>query len=90
MTRRRESLDVKAEDVRRLLNDPVFVKAIADEERGLIAKIANHVCDGSDQSERQQLELCRELRTITNIKRRLLTVDSAQILHEASQPSNNG
>ena len=82
---RRNDPDVKAADAARLLNDPVFQQVIVDEERRIVSNIANGVSDGSAEYEAQEREWCRELRTLTNIKRNIMLRPQAQTLRESTQ-----
>lgn len=84
---RRRSPEVLAEDAKRLLRDPTFQRAIAEEERRLTFNISNAESDGSEAFEAQEREWCRELRTLCRLKRRIMQPVASQKLRDAGYKS---
>jgi hypothetical protein len=80
---------VLAEEARQLLQNPVFQRAIMDEERRIVSNIANSPHDGSREYENQEREWCRELRTLNNLKRRIMSQPQNQELREANFASGS-
>lgn len=88
-TSRRQDPNVLAEDAKRLLRDPVFQRAIVDEEQRIMVAIADGVSDGSPEFEAQERELCRELRTLQRLKARILYQPQNQQLRDAGFRSSS-
>lgn len=84
----RNSPEVQREENKRLLNDPAFVKLVADEEQFLCAKIQSHVPDGTEVSQQRLNEYCYELQAWNRIKRRLWSTGAE--LNERQGEANSG
>ncbi len=65
---RREAPDVVTEDAQRLLNDPAFTRACEAMREGLVAQLETLKHDGSDGHRDYELEICRNLRVLRNMR----------------------
>lgn len=89
MTLKRDSPDVLAEQSRRLLNDPAFTRAMDGMEQDIIEIIANSKSDGTAQFEEHERELCRQLRTLRHLRRRIKLSPQNKTLRDAQKPPHN-
>lgn len=80
----RNSARTEAEDAKQLLENPAYKRLIIAAERDLMAEIVNLKHDGSKEADDHERELCRELRTFTRIKAKLL-LQSAGARFRAAQ-----
>jgi len=65
----RRSPDIQADEARRLLDDPAFIRGFDAVREGLIHEIEHIKHDGQPETENYELELCRTLRTLKSVKR---------------------
>lgn len=68
-TSKRQSPDVKAEEAKRLLDDPAFVRAHDAVREGVINELEAIKHDGQQITDDYERELCRTLRTLNSVKR---------------------
>lgn len=68
---RRDAPDVAAEDSKRLLEDPAFIRAYDRVRDGLIHEIESFKATGSEDDAEYLLEVCRTLRTLKTVRRAL-------------------
>lgn len=65
----RQSPDVLADEARRLLDDPAFIRGYEAVREGLISEIENIKHDGQPETQDYELELCRTLRALKSVRR---------------------
>lgn len=68
----------------RLINDPAFESVISDFQRFKMLQISSYESDGSEQANNVLLEWCRQLKTITDLKRHMKN-DLAKLSERDSQ-----
>lgn len=88
-TSRRQDKDVQAEEARRLLDDPAFVRGYTAVRDGLLYALENLQSDGSKESDDYERELCRSLRTLQAIRRSIALGIQGQKLRLANFQSKN-
>lgn len=66
---KRQSPDVQADEAKRLLDDPAFIRGFEAVHEGLINEISNLKHDGQEATDDYERELCRTLRTLNSVKR---------------------
>lgn len=81
---RREQPDIKAEEARRILDDPAFKRGYEAVRNGLIKAIEEGQSDGSEEYAQYEDELCRALRTLASIKRNISLGIQGQTLRLAA------
>lgn len=80
---RRHDPSVIAEDVRRLLAEPLIGEAFDRYEQALVDELASRQHDGSDAFEDWERELCRTIRTIRRFRYGLNKVPQLDDLRNA-------
>jgi len=80
---RRESPDANAEQAKRLLDDPAFVRGFEAVRDGVIREIENLKHDGQTETVHYELELCRTLRNLTAVRRAIALGVQGQALRLA-------
>ena len=70
-----------AEDARQIINNPVAQKVLDDLEKHIVETISQPH-NGSDAAVAYEQELCRELRTIKNLRRGLSMLPQTQDFKE--------
>lgn len=83
-TSRRQDKDIQAEEAKRILDDPAFIRGYTSVRDGLINAIENHKSDGSTDSDQYERELCRSLRTLGALKRSIALGVQGQALRLAN------
>ena len=66
---KRESMEVKADEAKRLLDDPAFQRAYDAVREGLVNALAELRHDGQPETDAFERELCRSLRTLSSMRR---------------------
>ena len=80
---RRESPDANAEQAKRLLDDPAFVRGFDAVRDGVIREIENLKHDGQQATIDYELELCRTLRNLNAVRRAIALGVQGQALRLA-------
>ena len=82
-----EDQSIAADDARRLLQDPAFVRGHERLRDELIRIIEDGKDDGSVQFEEQMLETCRTLRTLKSLRRMIgATIQGAELREAGFKP----
>jgi len=82
-TSKRESNEVLANEAKRLLTDPAYVRGFDLVRTGLISSLENFKHDGSPEADAWEREVCRSLRTLVSTKRAMSAGVQGQQLREA-------
>lgn len=70
----------QAAEADRLLNDPAFARAFDSVENALVKTLKEFQHDGSPETDANERELCRSLRTLYRVKRAVsLTVQGQKL-----------
>lgn len=80
---RRDSPEVVADEAKRILDDPAFIRGFDAVRNGVIAEIENIKHDGQEATENYELELCRTLRNLKAVKRAIAMGVQGQTLRMA-------
>lgn len=80
---KRRSTEVEANEAKRLLADPAYVKGFNAVRNALILRIEEFQHDGSPEADAYERELCRTLRTLTRTKRAMALGIQGQELRDA-------
>jgi len=87
--RRRRAPDVEADEARRILDDPAFIRGHDRLRNELIRRIEEFKSGGTGEDEEYQLELCRSLRTLKSLRQMIGATIQGQTLREAGfRPRN--
>ena len=68
---KRQAVETIAADADRLLNDPAFIQGFDGLKNDIVKLIESTVPDGSPECENAEREMCRTLRTMSNLRRRI-------------------
>lgn len=68
---KRQAVETVAADADRLLNDPAFIQGFDGLKNDIVKLIESTVPDGSSECEDAEREMCRTLRTMSNLRRRI-------------------
>lgn len=80
---KRQSKDVLANDAKRLLADPAYVRGFDLVRNGLIRSLEEFKHDGSKEADDWERETCRALRTLISTRRAMNAGVQGQTLREA-------
>ena len=80
---KRQSKEVLANEAKRLLTDPAYVRGFDLVRAGLIRELEIAKPDGSPEFENWEREICRALRTLISTKRAMSAGVQGQTLREA-------
>ena len=82
-TSKRQSDEVQANDAKRLLADPAYVRGYDNVHRALTGMLENFQHSGSTEDDEFEREICRSLRTLARVKRAMAIGIQGQALREA-------
>lgn len=82
-TSKRQSKEVLANEAKRLLTDPAYVRGFELVRDGLIRSLEEFKHDGSAEADNWEREVCRTLRTLISTKRAMSAGVQGQTLREA-------
>jgi hypothetical protein len=80
---KRESPEVIANDAKRLLDDPAFVRGVELVRQGLLRELEQLKHDGSPEHEDFEREVCRSLRSLKSVRHAITACVQGQTLREA-------
>ena len=88
-TSKRRAPESLAEESKRLLDDPAFIRGYDTVHNGLVNALANIQHDGSESMDNYERELCRTLRTLHSLRRSIaLGVQGQQLRLAEFKPVN--
>ena len=80
---KRESSEVVANDAKRLLDDPAYVRGVELVREGLVRELEQMKHDGSPELEDFEREVCRSLRSLKSVRHAITACVQGQTLREA-------
>jgi hypothetical protein len=80
---KRQATDVQANEAKRLLNDPAYMRGFDMVRDGLIHSLEQFKHSGSKEDDDWEREVCRSLRTLISTRRAMSAGVQGQILREA-------
>ncbi len=80
---KRQAVDTLAADAERLVNDPAFIQGFDGLRNDTIKLIESTQHDGSPEFDAAEREMCRTLRTLDQLRKRITLCTQAQALRLA-------